>query len=110
MKEEKIIQNMEEAIQKLSVEDFVTLLEKEPSLKSYKTKFGITSYIICISQFATKVLLDYHEELKKYGDLNIWSTNYLTIAVIYGIVEVEYNKFKSLYEEIKKKIKKIKGE
>ncbi|MEO0276482.1 MAG: hypothetical protein ABIM60_06870 [candidate division WOR-3 bacterium] len=110
MKEEKIIQRIESVVEELSAEEFVTLLEREPCLKSYRTRIGITSYIICISQFATKILLNYQEELKKYGDLNIWSTNYLTIAVIYGIVEVEYNKFKSLYEEIKKKIKKTKGE
>lgn len=105
MKEEKIIQNMEEAIQKLSVEEFAEIVIKEPILKSYKTRFGITSYIICVSQITTRILLTYQKEFEKFGEVNIWSTNYLTVVTIYGIEPIDYNDFKNLYCEIKRKIK-----
>jgi len=104
---EKIIKTFEEAVEKISAEEYLTLLSEEPHLKTFKTKkHGLTSYIIGISNIAAEVITSHYKEFVKFGETNIWQSNYLTVAVIYGIEPEDYYKFKELYQKIRKEIKK----
>lgn len=105
MKEEKIIERLDKAVEKLTAEEYAELFTKEPRLKVEKTRFGMTACIVCVSRFAARILWNYRDQLEKFGEVNVWDCNYLTVAVIYGIDSYDYPKFKELYQRLKKEIK-----